>query len=114
MTPLDEAYGQQQVADETDDQLPILIRLIEIKPIDRIGIIENDESKLKRTASKTQAAWQFAHRRSAPMIITAPPRITTASSIAAWIWIGSRATSARAKNAPGNATQPISTATATT
>ena len=52
--------------------------------------------------------------RSAPITISRPPPITTASRIAVCTCSGSRSTIALARNAPGNATTPISSATATT
>ena len=52
------------------------------------------------------------YRISAPNTITAPPSSTTASRIAVCTWIGSRSTKALARNAPGNATTPISSAKA--
>ena len=51
--------------------------------------------------------------RDAPTTSATPP-ITTASRIAVCTCIGSRSTIALARNAPGNATTPISSATATT
>src|SRR5439155_1687466 len=53
-------------------------------------------------------------RTNALMIITAPPTATMASSSAVCRCTGRRSTRALARNAPGNATQPISSATATT
>ena len=53
-----------------------------------------------------------SYRVSAPNTITAPPNSTTASRIAVCTWSGSRATKALARNAPGNATTPISSANA--
>jgi hypothetical protein len=48
--PLDETHRQEHITHETCDQLSVLIRLIEIEPIDRVRILEYESGKLERDA----------------------------------------------------------------
>ena len=50
MTALDETHRQEHITDETRDELPVLVRFIEIEPIDRVRIIEDETGKFKRHA----------------------------------------------------------------
>ena len=48
MTALDETYSQEYITDEACDDLPVLVRLFEVEPIDCVRIIEGEPGKFKR------------------------------------------------------------------
>jgi hypothetical protein len=48
VTPLHETHCQKRVTDQACDQFPVLARLIEIEPIDRIRIVEYEPGNLER------------------------------------------------------------------
>ncbi|HEY7243041.1 MAG TPA: hypothetical protein VH678_04060 [Xanthobacteraceae bacterium] len=50
MTTLDETHCQNHVACEAGDQFPVFVRLIEIKPIDCVRIIEHESGNLESYA----------------------------------------------------------------
>src|SRR5437660_9730642 len=46
-TALDVTHREEHIADQPGDQLPVLVRLIEVEPINRVRIVEYEPGKLE-------------------------------------------------------------------
>src|ERR1043166_5892379 len=61
LTPLDETNGQENVPDETCNQLPVLVRLVENETIDRVQILQTSRRAGARSAWPSDHSIRIHH-----------------------------------------------------